>query len=238
MRITELLCEQGVALHFQATDKAQAVDELVERMDSLGVLADKAAYKAQILAREEEGTTGIGEGVAIPHAKVAAVKRAALVAAVSRDGVDYDSLDGEPTHLFFMIAAPEEAKNFHLDLLGRLSVLLMDEGFRQKLIAAPTPAEFLRIIDEADEEKAEGEAPSPAPAAGYQIVAVTACPTGIAHTYMAAEGLEQKAAELGVSIKVETNGSGGAKNVLTPEEIAGAKGGHRRRRHPGGDGAL
>lgn len=224
MRITELLSEQGVALHFQAADKAQAVDELVERMDSLGVLADKAAYKAQILAREEEGTTGIGEGVAIPHAKVAAVKRAALVAAVSRDGVDYDSLDGEPTHLFFMIAAPEEAKNFHLDLLGRLSVLLMDEGFRQKLIDAPTPAEFLRIIDEADEEKAEGEAPSPAPAAGYQIVAVTACPTGIAHTYMAAEGLEQKAAELGVSIKVETNGSGGAKNVLTPEEIAGAKG--------------
>lgn len=220
MRITDLLQKQAIDLSGSAADKEEVIGKLVSLMEKTGVVRDSAAYRAAVLAREEEGSTGIGEGVAIPHAKTDAVTAPSLAAMVLPEGVDYDSLDGQPAHLIFLIAAPDTEDNVHLDVLGRLSVLLMDDGFRAALCGAKSADEFLQLIDRAEQEKfASEDAPVPAET-HYRVLAVTACPTGIAHTYMAAESLEQTAVELGISIKVETDGSGGAKNVLTPEEIA------------------
>jgi len=222
MRINDLLSEKGINLDAKPQSKAEAIDQLVELMNSTGNLKDKAEYKKCVLAREEEGTTGIGEGVAIPHAKTNVVTRAGLSVLVVKDGVDYDSLDGSPANLLFMIAAPETKENIHLEVLGRLSVLLMDDEFRQKLIHAESKKEFLSLIDKAETEKVENTEKEESKD-GYRLLAVTACPTGIAHTYMAAESLENKAKEMGITIKVETDGSGGVKNTLTKADIANAE---------------
>lgn len=241
MRITDLLSPKSIILDFKAHSKAEAIDQLVNTMYATGHITDKEAYKKAILAREELSTTGIGEGIAIPHAKVDAVKTAALVAAVSHDGIDYEALDGAPSQLFFMIAAPEGANNTHLDVLAKLSTLLMDGKFRETLMNAKNPEEFLMLINQKETEKfgeeipVEGDTTSPkaseaiieevhatAQKQGYTVLAVTACPTGIAHTYMAAEALQNKADDLGISFKVETNGSGGIKNALTKEDIDNA----------------
>ena len=228
MRIIDLLSAQSVDLNFQVNSKAEAIDKLVDLMNSTGNISDREAYKNAILAREELSTTGIGEGIAIPHAKVGAVKKATLVAAVSKEGVDYEALDGAPSHLFFMIAAPDGANNTHLDVLSRLSTILMDGKFRETLINAADANEFLRLINIKETEKFGDETTKEeTPATDskvennghYKVLAVTACPTGIAHTYMAAEALQNKADELGISCKVETNGSSGIKNALTKEDI-------------------
>ena len=224
MRIIDLLNKNGIDLDFNVNSKSEAIDKLVDLMDAAGNLNDKSAYKEGILARESLSTTGIGEGIAIPHAKVAAVKKAGLAAAVSKAGVDYDSLDGAPAHLFFMIAAPEGGNDVHLEVLSRLSTILMDESFRQSLINAKDKDTFLKLLDNKEREKFdEPSEKKESSKDGYRVLAVTACPTGIAHTFMAAESLENKGKDLGISIKVETNGSGGAKNVLTAEEIANAE---------------
>ena len=192
-------------------------------MAKSGNISNIEAYTKQVMAREEESTTGVGEGIAIPHGKCDAVTRPGLAAMIIRDGVDYDSLDGEPVNVLFLIAAPNTKDNVHLDVLSKLSVLLMDEDFTAALKAAKTTDEFLKVIDDADkesqdiDERLEDTAKEPA-----KILAVTSCPTGIAHTYMAAEGLEKAAKKLGCSVKIETRGSGGAKNVLTEQEIASA----------------
>lgn len=217
MRITDLLKKQGIELDVKVNNKAEAIDKLVDLMDACDNLNDKEEYKKTVLAREELSTTGIGDGIAIPHGKTKAVSKAGLSSMVVKNGVDYDSLDGMPAKLFFMIAAPEAADNLHLEVLSRLSTILMDESFREKLINAKDKDEFLRLIDEKEIEKFETKEEETG--LGYRVLAVTACPTGIAHTYMAAESLENKAKEMGISIKVETNGSGGAKNVLTKEDI-------------------
>lgn len=228
MRIIDLLSSQSIDLNFQVNSKAEAIDKLVDLMNSTGNISDREAYKTAILAREELSTTGIGEGIAIPHAKVGAVTKATLVAAVSKDGVDYEALDDAPSHLFFMIAAPDGANNTHLDVLSRLSTILMDAKFRETLINATDANEFLRLINIKETEKFGDETAKEETTAtpakekakgGYKILAVTACPTGIAHTYMAAEALQNKADELGISCKVETNGSSGVKNALTKEDI-------------------
>ena len=232
MRITDLLSSKSIDLNFNVTSKTEAIDHLVDLMNSTGNISDREAYKSAILARENLSTTGIGEGIAIPHAKVGAVTKATLVAAVSKNGIDYESLDGAPSHLFFMIAAPDGANNTHLDVLSRLSTILMDAKFRESLINATNANEFLRLINIKETEKfgdetvkKETAAPETkaAEAKGFKILAVTACPTGIAHTYMAAEALQNKADELGISCKVETNGSGGIKNALTAEDIKNAE---------------
>jgi PTS system fructose-specific IIC component len=224
MRIVDLLHKEGINLDFNPSTKEQCINELVDLMDKTGNLNDKQEYKKAILAREELSTTGIGDGIAIPHGKTKAVKNASLAAAICKNGVDYDSLDGQPANLFFMIAVPDNNDNLHLEVLARLSTILMDESFRSNLINCSDKDEFLRLIDKKENEKFPDEVKGENTMSdkGYKILAVTACPTGIAHTYMAAESLENKAKELGVSIKVETNGSGGAKNVLTKEEIANA----------------
>ena len=193
---------------------------MVGLMAKGGNISDTDKYMEGVFAREEEGTTGIGEGIAIPHAKNDAVRAPGLAAMVIPNGVDYDSMDGEPVNLVFLIAAPNTEDNVHLEVLSRLSMLLMDGSFKENLLKAATAEEFLGCVDRAEKEKFEDEKPQAAPETGYRILAVTACPTGIAHTYMAAESLEKTAAQMGYSIKVETNGSGGDKNVLTPEEIA------------------
>ena len=226
MRIIDLLSKDSVSLRLQAKNKMEAINELVDLVDASGHLTDKKAYKEGIIAREEQSTTGIGEGIAIPHAKVAAVKKACLAAAVSHVGVDYESFDGSLAHLFFMIAAPDGANNTHLEVLSRLSTILMDESFRKKLMDAKTVDEFLSLIDRKETEAFKEETEEVIEQGGNekaskypQVLAVTACPTGIAHTFMAAESLNKKGAELGISIKVETNGSAGIKNALTKEEI-------------------
>ena len=220
MRITDLLSSNSIELDVKVSNKQEAIDKLVELMNNSGKLNDKEEYKKAVLSREELSTTGIGDGIAIPHAKTTAVKNAGLSSMVVRDGVDYDSLDGEPAHLFFMIAAPDGENNLHLEVLARLSTILMDEEFRKKLINAESKEEFLKLIDQKETEKFdEPVEDKKEDKNGYRVLAVTACPTGIAHTYMAAESLENKAKDMGISIKVETNGSGGAKNVLTDEEI-------------------
>lgn len=235
MTITELLNRDTMILELEATTKATAIDELVDKMDEAGRLHDKEAFKDAILAREDQGSTGIGEGVAIPHAKTDAVKTPAIVFARSKAGIDYEALDKQPSHLFFMIGATAGANNEHLDTLARLSMMLMDETFREKMLSASTKDDILDMINasEADRRaKEEGEAEpgamlekmSQAEEEVPFIVAVTACPTGIAHTYMAADALKEKAAAMGVDIKVETRGSGGAKNVLTKAEIEKAAG--------------
>ena len=223
MRITDLLDKNSVMLGAAPSDKKQALEQAVALMAKSGKIADEEAYKKQVFAREEESTTGIGEGIAIPHGKCDAVIKPGLAAMVIPNGVDFESLDDEPVTLLFLIAAPNTKDNVHLDVLSRLSVMLMDEDFTAKLRAAKSVDEFMKIIDDADSEKAgiderlktdEGKV--------SKILAVTSCPTGIAHTYMAAEGLEKAAAKAGCTIKIETRGSGGAKNVLTEQEIADA----------------
>lgn len=231
MRITDLLTTESIDLNFKVNSKSEAINHLVDLMYSTGNISDKEVYKSAILAREDLSTTGIGEGIAIPHAKTSAVKKATLVAAVSKDGVDYKALDEAPSHLFFMIAAADGANNTHLDVLSRLSTILMDAKFREKLIHANSPQEFLKLINVKETEKfgdvvntAKTSTPTndAKQTKGYTILAVTACPTGIAHTYMAAEALQNKADEMGISCKVETNGSGGIKNALTDEDIKNA----------------
>ena len=223
MRITELLKPESIDLNAAPKDKNDTIRQAVALMAKSGNISDIEAYTKQVMAREEESTTGVGEGIAIPHGKCDAVTRPGLAAMIIRDGVDYDSLDGEPVNVLFLIAAPNTKDNVHLDVLSKLSVLLMDEDFTAALKAAKTTDEFLKVIDDADkesqdiDERLEDTAKEPA-----KILAVTSCPTGIAHTYMAAEGLEKAAKKLGCSVKIETRGSGGAKNVLTEQEIASA----------------
>lgn len=222
MRIIDLLDKKSINLNLKSTDKTSVINELVDLVDASGNLNNKNEYKQEILARESKSTTGIGEGIAIPHAKTKAVKKACLASGVSKTGIDYDSLDGAPSNLFFMIAAPDGANDTHLEVLSRLSTILMDENFRRSLINASSADEFLSLIDKTESEKFPEEAKqndSKEVSKFPRILAVTACPTGIAHTFMAAEALNKKASEMGISIKVETNGSAGAKNVLTKEEI-------------------
>ena len=224
MRITDLLKADAVALGVTLADKQAAIDKLVALHEKAGNLKDAAAYKEGILKREEMGTTAIGMEIAIPHAKSAAVKAPALSAVTVPGGVDYGSPDGAPCKLIFMIAATLDG-DVHLEVLARLMQMLMDEDFTAKLKTAKTVKEFLALIDAKETEKFPEEAAAPAPKQeGYQVLAVTACPTGIAHTYMAAEALQKAGDKMGISIKVETNGSGGAKNVLTAEEIAACDG--------------
>ncbi|PEC53299.1 PTS fructose transporter subunit IIC [Bacillus cereus] len=219
MKITELLKRDTVIMNLTASNKEAVIDELVEKLDGANRLNSKAEFKEAILKRESQSTTGIGEGIAIPHAKTKAVKQPAICFGRSVSGINYGSLDGQPAHLFFMIAASEGANNTHLETLSRLSTLLMDEGFRKQLLEAKDEEELLRLFDEKENEKEEEvEVVKPEGNEPY-VLAVTACPTGIAHTYMAADSLKAKAAELGIAIKVETNGSTGIKNGLTKEDI-------------------
>ncbi|SDK05862.1 PTS fructose transporter subunit IIABC [Sediminibacillus albus] len=218
MKITDLLKEDTIILDLQATSKADVIDELVSKLDEAGRLNDKQAYKDAILERESQSTTGIGEGIAIPHAKTSAVATPAIVFGRAKEGIDYESLDGAPSHLFFMIAASEGANQTHLETLSRLSSFLMDKDFRQKLEEASSEAEVMTVIDAKEQEESE-ETQQETGNQASSILAVTGCPTGIAHTYMAADKLKETASEMGITIKVETNGSGGVKNRLTDEEI-------------------
>ena len=255
MRITELLKKDSVSLGVRVDSKDAAINYLVNLHARVGNITDKAIFKEGIVKREESGSTAIGEGIAIPHAKNKAVTKAGLAAMTVPEGVDYDSLDGQPTNLIFMIAAPEGGSDVHLEVLSRLSMLLIDEDFRKELLASKNVDEFLKVCDKyeaakfpeefaKDEQSAddkatdkqktdaagsEGTDKQKADAAGskapvYKVLAVTACPTGIAHTYMAAEALEKEGKKLGIPVKAETNGSGGAKNILTDEEIASCDG--------------
>ena len=222
MRIIDLLDERSIMLDADVKTKQETLDTAVELMVESEKINNKEKYLKGVYAREEEGTTGIGEGIAIPHCKSDAVSKPGLAAMVIPNGVDFDALDGEPVQLLFLIAAPDTEDNVHLDVLSKLSVLLMDEDFTANLKKAKSVKEFLQIIDDAENVKDGGKSEDDVKATGAKLLAVTGCPTGIAHTYMAAEALEKKAAELGHSIKVETRGSGGAKNVLTKAEIAEA----------------
>ena len=255
MRITELLKKDSVSLGVKVDSKDAAINYLVDLHARVGNITDKAVFKEGIVKREESGSTAIGEGIAIPHAKNKAVTKAGLVAMTVPEGVDYDSLDGQPTNLIFMIAAPEGGSDVHLEVLSRLSMLLIDEDFRKELLASKNVEEFLKVCDKyeaakfpeefakdeqsaddkatdgqkADAAGSEGQGKQNTDAAGskapaYKVLAVTACPTGIAHTYMAAEALEKEGKKLGIPVKAETNGSGGAKNILTDEEIASCDG--------------
>lgn len=225
MKIIDLLDDRSILLDGRVADKKAALDQMVELMDASGKLRDKETYRQGVYAREQEGSTGIGEGIAIPHCKSDAVIKPGLAAMVVKDGVEFESLDGQPAHLFFLIAAPNTEDNVHLDVLSRLSVLLMDEDFTNKLRQAASVSEFKQIIEDAEKSSEnEGDTSVERAYSEHYIVAVTGCPTGIAHTYMAAEALEKKAKELGYSIKVETRGAGGAKNVLTADEIERADG--------------
>lgn len=224
MRIVDLLNKESIMLGGSPKNKSEAIDMLVELQVKGGNIADKDEYKKGILAREEKGSTAVGEGIAIPHAKSEAVKAPSLAAMTVPEGVDYEALDDEPSNLLFMIAAPNDG-DVHLEVLSRLMTILMDEDFRAKLLAAKDKDEFLKVIDDMENEKFPDEPKAEVKSAdGYKVLAVTACPTGIAHTYMAAEALEKAGEKLGISIKVETNGSGGAKNILTDEEIANCDG--------------
>jgi PTS system fructose-specific IIC component len=222
MKIRDLLSPESIDLWGSAVSKQEAIDKAVDLMNKSGRIADVDTYRKGVYEREEEGTTGIGEGIAIPHCKSSSVIKPGLSAMVIKDGVDFDALDGEKVHLIFLIAAPNTEDNVHLDVLSKLSILLMDEEFTKALRNANSVDEFLRIIDDAENKKDEGEEKGVNPMKQTKILAVTGCPTGIAHTYMAAESLEKKAKAMGCEIKVETRGSGGAKNILTKEEIAEA----------------
>ena len=223
MRITELLDKRSISLTGTPANKSEALDQVVDLMVRSGKINDREAYRKQVYAREEESTTGIGEGIAIPHGKCDAVTKPGLAAMVVKNGVDFDALDGEPVTLIFLIAAPNTEDNVHLDVLSKLSVLMMDEDFSESLRNASSVEEFLAIIDKADDEKASIDErladTGSADAGQVKILAVTSCPTGIAHTYMAAEGIEKAARERNCFVKIETRGSGGAKNVLTAKEI-------------------
>jgi len=225
MKITDLLKKEGILLNCPATDRESAIDALIDLHSKVGNLNDAAAFKEAILAREEKGSTAIGMGIAVPHGKSAAVKTAGLTAITIPNGIDYKSLDGNPSNLFFMIAAPDTAADTHLEVLSKLMTLLMDQSFAKKLVEAKTADEFLKVIDDKEAEKDKETSAKAAPAAKpsvKKLVGVTACPTGIAHTFMAAEALELKAKELGVDIKVEKDGSAGAKDVLTAKDIEDA----------------
>ena len=224
MKIRDLLAVESIDLNGKATGKTDVLNQCVDLMAKSGKIADVEKYRKGVFAREDEGTTGIGMGIAIPHCKSDAVKKAGLAAMVVKNGVDFESLDGTPAKIIFLIAAPNTEDNVHLQVLSKLSVMLMDEHFTDSLINANSVDEFLSIIDDAEAVKDANNEPKKEEkvSSGAFIVAVTACPTGIAHTYMAAEALEKKAKELGYQIKVETRGSGGAKNVLTEDEIAKA----------------
>lgn len=228
MRITDLLDKRSISLDAAPADKKATLDMAVELMAKSGKLSDVEQYRAQVYAREEESTTGIGEGIAIPHGKCDAVKTPGLAAMVIKNGVDYDSLDGEPVTLLFLIAAPNTKDNVHLDVLSKLSVMLMDENFTTSLRNAESVEEFLQIIDAADEsaksidDRLSDTGITTGEKKSFKLLAVTSCPTGIAHTYMAAEALEKAAKAADCQIKIETRGSAGAKNVLTAEEIAAA----------------
>ena len=232
MTIMDLLAAESINLNGTPAGKTEALNQCIDLMAKSGKIADVEKYRKGVFAREEEGTTGIGMGIAIPHCKSDAVTKAGLAAMVVKDGVDFESLDGTPAKIIFLIAAPNTEDNVHLQVLSKLSVMLMDEQFTNSLINAGSVDEFLNIIDSAEKAKDEKEAAKEAKAKepvevkkdDVFIVAVTACPTGIAHTYMAAEAIEKKAKELGYQVKVETRGSGGAKNVLTDDEIAKAAG--------------
>ena len=232
MTIRDLLAAESINLNGTPAGKTEALNQCIDLMAKSGKIADVEKYRKGVFAREEEGTTGIGMGIAIPHCKSDAVTKAGLAAMVVKDGVDFESLDGTPAKIIFIIAAPNTEDNVHLQVLSKLSVMLMDEQFTNSLINAGSVDEFLNIIDSAEKAKDEKEAAKEAKAKepvevkkdDVFIVAVTACPTGIAHTYMAAEAIEKKAKELGYQVKVETRGSGGAKNVLTDDEIAKAAG--------------
>lgn len=255
MRITELLKKDSVSLGVKVDSKDAAINYLVDLHARVGNITDKAVFKEGIVKREESGSTAIGEGIAIPHAKNKAVTKAGLAAMTVPEGVDYDSLDGQPTNLIFMIAAPEGGSDVHLEVLSRLSMLLIDEDFRKELLASKNVEEFLKVCDKyeaakfpeefakdeqsADDKATDGQKADAAGSEGigkqntdaagskdpaYKVLAVTACPTGIAHTYMAAEALEKEGKKLGIPVKAETNGSGGAKNILTDEEIASCDG--------------
>ena len=237
MKITELLKPESIALGVKASSKDEIIDCLTGLMEQGGRLNDRAGYKEGILAREALGSTAIGEGIAIPHAKVAAVKEPGLAAVTVPEGVDYEAFDGSLANLIFMIAAPDGEADTHLEALSKLSTLLMNPGFKDALIAAKTKEEFLQIIDDTENaryakkqeeqvsqksqdaaaQKDAGTEPMP-PQSGYRVLAVTACPTGIAHTYMAAENLENMGRKLGIPLKAETNGSAGADNVLTADK--------------------
>lgn len=219
MRITDLLDKNSISLDGTPKSKTEALDQVIDLMIKSGKINDAEAYKKQVYAREEEGTTGIGEGIAIPHGRGESVSRPGLAAMVVKDGVDFESLDDEPVHLIFLIAAPHTKDNVHLDMLSKLSVLMMDEDFVKALLDAKTVDEFLDIIDKAEAAK---DAEEQEEVKGGSVLAVTACPTGIAHTYMAAEALEKAGQKRDCVVKVETRGSGGAKNVLTVDEIAAA----------------
>ena len=223
MRIRDLLKEESIWLASYAGSKEEALDQALALMQRSGRIADAQAYRKAVYAREAEGTTGVGEGIAIPHGKCSAVKEPGLAAMVIPNGVDFDAMDGEKVTLLFLIAAPNTEDNVHLDVLSKLSVMLMDEALTGRLRSAKTEREFLEILDEADEQQADIDErlsrQESAKEGQFSILAVTSCPTGIAHTYMAAESLEKAAKERGCSIKVETRGSGGAKNVLTDAEI-------------------
>ncbi|WP_134686572.1 PTS fructose transporter subunit IIABC [Brevibacillus migulae] len=226
IRIVDLLKLDTILLPLSAATKEEALDRLIEKLHEAGRLQDKEEMKKAIWARENQGSTGIGEGIAIPHAKTAAVKIPSIAFGLSHEGVDFNSLDEQKAHLFFMIAATEDADQAHLETLAQLSQMLMDESFRQELLKAETKEQVLDIVQRKELEihgGNESASSEPAPAAStVKVVAVTACPTGIAHTYMAADALKKKAEELGITIKVETNGSGGVKNKLTAEDIAEA----------------
>ena len=235
MRITDLLKSESIALGQKPADKQSAIRQLADLMAASGNLSDKEQYLKDVFTREASGTTGLGDGIAKPHAKSTGVKEAGLAAMTVPAGMDFESMDGKPARLFFMIAAPDSANDAHIQILQQLAMMIMDPDFKEALIAAKTKEEFLHLIDlkedgkfeapKAEAAASEGEAVDAAPASDHiQILAVTACPTGIAHTFMAAESLEQHAKKRGISIKVETNGSGGAKNILTDAEIAAADG--------------
>ncbi|MFB7142209.1 fructose-specific PTS transporter subunit EIIC [Gottfriedia sp. NPDC056225] len=223
MRITELLKIDTVLIDLKSSSKMAVIDELIEGLNSAGRLNDKNQFKEAILNREGQSTTGIGEGIAIPHAKTTAVKTPAIAFGRSKEGIDYESLDGQPAHLFFMIAASEGANNAHLETLSRLSSLLMDEDFRRSLLSAKDASDILNLIDQKEKSlNEENEETEINDSTRQLVLAVTACPTGIAHTYMAADALKAKAKELNIDIKVETNGSTGIKNELTSDEISRA----------------
>ena len=233
MRITDLLDARSILLDASPKSKSEALDQIVDLMVKSEKINDKEAYRKQVYAREEESTTGIGEGIAIPHGKCDAVTKPGLAAMVVKDGVDFDSLDGEPVTLMFLIAAPNTEDNIHLDVLSKLSVLLMNEEFTESLRNAKTVEEFMNIINDANEKEAgiderlagaDEESTAEETTGKVKILAVTSCPTGIAHTYMAAEGIEKAAKAKECAVKVETRGSGGAKNVLTAKEIEEADG--------------
>ena len=220
MKITDLLSKKAIQLNGTASSKEEAISKMVDLMANNGNIVNKEEYKRVVMAREQEGTTGIGEGIAIPHGKTDAVSKPGLAAMVIPNGVNFDSMDGQPARLIFLIAAPNTKDNIHLDVLSRLSTLLMDTRFREELLNADTPEEFLLCIDRAErmklsEKKQESN--------GYEILAITACPTGIAHTYMAAEAVEKMGEQIGHKVKVETHGSSGVKNKFTKEEIKNAK---------------